>query len=160
MNEDQRQEGGIITVEADAIIHTMNPDLITLSDKNRNVCSGFVQGLLQDDPDFSAPPVFEQEYLLDGRPIENNHCDHAKGSSSYIPKVDQFSTDMGKPNNSPHGDSAESNHIAGLHQNSASDELRNGARAKVSFNLDSPGNQSKQKTDWSVLNQKTAVIAI
>ncbi|XP_007549203.1 kelch repeat and BTB domain-containing protein 11 [Poecilia formosa] len=154
MNEGHRQEGGAITVEADAIIHTMNPDLVTLTDKNRNVCPGFVQGLLQDDPDFSAPPVFEQEYLLDGRPIENNHCDHAKGSSSYIPKVNQLSTDMGKPNNSPHADSAESNHIAGLHQNSTSNEVRNGARAKVSFSVDSPGSQTKQKIDWSVLKPK------
>ncbi|XP_012717567.2 kelch repeat and BTB domain-containing protein 11 [Fundulus heteroclitus] len=151
MNNGHGQGGGAVTVEADAIIHTMNPDLITLTNKNKNVCPGFVQGFLQEDPDFSAPPVFEQEYLLDGGPTENNHCDHPKGGGSYVSKADHLSRDTGIPNHSPHADSGVSNHSAGVRKNSETDEVRNGARAKVSFSLDSPEKGTERGIDRSVL---------
>ncbi|XP_015251757.1 PREDICTED: kelch repeat and BTB domain-containing protein 11 [Cyprinodon variegatus] len=152
MNESLRQGRGAIAVEADAITRNMNPDPVTLA--NNNVCPGFVQGFLEGDTDFSSPPVFEQEYLLDGRPIENNHCDHPKGSSSYTSKADQLSKNTGISNNSPNADSGVSNTFAGLQQNSEGPEIHNGSKAKVSFNADYPGNQSRQENDWSVLKPK------
>lgn len=147
MNEGHRQSGGAVAVKA---------DLVTLTDKNRNLCPGFVQGFLRDDQDFGSPPVFEQEYLLDGRLMENNHIDHQKQNSSYISRADQFHLSSVKEGSdvSPHADSALSNHVAGLQQNCANSEIHNGARAKVSFSADSsvciPG-QAKQETDWSLL---------
>ncbi|XP_044021642.1 kelch repeat and BTB domain-containing protein 11 [Siniperca chuatsi] len=156
MNEGRRQGGGAITVEADVILHTVNPGLVTPSDRDGNLCPGYVQGFLQDDQDFSPPPVFEKEYLLDGRLMENNHIDHQKGNGSYISRADKFhlSSDKGTPDFPPHADSAVSNHIAGMHQNCASSETHNGARPKVSYSADSSvglPSQAKQETDWSVL---------
>lgn len=133
-------------MEADAILHTVNPDLVTLTDKNRNLCPGFVQGFLLDDQDFSPPPAFEKEYLLDGRLMENNHVDHQTGSGSYISR--------GSPDVPPLADTAASNHVAGMQQNCASGKIHNGARAKVSYGADSSicsPSQGKQETDRSVL---------
>ncbi|XP_041828794.1 kelch repeat and BTB domain-containing protein 11 [Melanotaenia boesemani] len=156
MNEGHRQSRGDVAVEADAFLHTVNPDLVTLTDKNRNLCPGFVQGFLQDDQDFGSPPVFEQEYLLDGRLMENNHIDHQKENRSYFSRADQYHLSSVKEGSDvpPHADSALSNHVAGLQQNCASSEIHNGAKSKVSFSADSsicnPG-QAKQETDWSLL---------
>ncbi|XP_022073640.1 kelch repeat and BTB domain-containing protein 11 [Acanthochromis polyacanthus] len=149
MNEGHLQGGGAVTVEADSILHTVNSDLVTLADKNRNICPGFVQGFLQDDPDFSPPSVFEKEYLLDGRIMENNHMDHQKNNSSYISRDDHLCRDQGSPGDPPHA--AVSNH---MQQNCASGEIHNGARAKVSYSADSSiclPSQAKQDTDRSVL---------
>ncbi|KAM4542005.1 kelch repeat and BTB domain-containing protein 11 [Odontesthes bonariensis] len=157
MNEGHRLGGAAIAVEADAFLPTVNPDLVTLTDKNRNICPGFVQGFLQDDQEFSSPPVFEREYLLDGRLMENNHIiDNQKGNSSYIPRADQFhlSGDRKGSDDPPRADSALSNHIAGRQRNCASSEIHNGARMKVSIGADSSiclPSQAKQETDWSVL---------
>lgn len=141
MNEGCRQAGGAITVEADVILHTVNPDL----DKDGSLCSSYVQG------HFSPPPVFEKEYLLDGRLMENNHVDHQRGNGSYITRADEFhlSNDKGTPDLPPQADSAVSNHIAGKQQNFATNELHNGARAKMSYGADSSGclpGQAKQET--------------
>ncbi|CAJ1073861.1 kelch repeat and BTB domain-containing protein 11 [Xyrichtys novacula] len=157
MNEGCRQGGGAITVEADVILHTVNPDLVTPPDKDVNLCSGYVQGLLKDSEDFSPPPVFEKEYLLDGKMMENNHVDHQQGNGSCIPRADEFSLpgDKGTPDFSPFADSAVTNHIAAMQQNCTSSEIHNGARAKVSSSADSSicsPSQAKQETDWSVLD--------
>lgn len=141
-------------MEADVILHAVNPDLVTPSDKDGNICPGYVQGFLQDDQDFSPPPAFEKEYLLDGRLMENNHIDHQKGNGSNISRGDHLSNDKGAPDAPHHADTAVSNHIAGTQQNCASSQIHNGARAKVSYSADSSissPSQAKQETDWSVL---------
>ncbi|XP_054470433.1 kelch repeat and BTB domain-containing protein 11 [Anoplopoma fimbria] len=129
MNEVRRQGGGAVTVEADVILHAVSPDLVTPSDNDGNVCPGYVQGFLQDDKDFSPPPVFEKEYLLDGGLMENNH----------ISRADQYHR---------------SNDNGGPQQNCTSSEIHNGARAKVSFCTDfavCPSSQAKQESDWSAI---------
>ncbi|XP_056249008.1 kelch repeat and BTB domain-containing protein 11 [Seriola aureovittata] len=156
MNEGRRQCGGTITVEADVILHAVNPDLVTPPDKDGNLCPGYVKGFLQDDKDFSPPPVFEKQYLLDGRLMENNHIDHQKGNGSYISRADQFhlSNDKGALDLPLHTDSTVSNHIAGMQQNCTSSEIHNGARAKVSYGADSSvclSSQAKQETDRPIL---------
>ncbi|XP_018553347.1 kelch repeat and BTB domain-containing protein 11 [Lates calcarifer] len=157
MNKGRRLGGGgAITVEADVILHAVNPDLVSPVDKDGNLCPAYVQGLLQDDKDFSPPPVFEKEYLLDGRLMENNHIDHQKGNGSYISRTDQFhlSNDKGALDLPPHTDSTVSNHITAMQQNCASGEIHNGARAKVSYDADSSvclSSQAKQESDWSAL---------
>lgn len=136
-------------MEADVILHAVNPDLVTPSDKAGGFCPRHVQGFLHDEQDFRPPPVFEKEYLLDGRMMENNHVDHLKDNSSYVPRADcHLSNDKGTP------DSAVSNHVAAMQQNCVSAELHNGARAKISCNADSPvspQSQAKQETDRSAL---------
>ncbi|XP_042244392.1 kelch repeat and BTB domain-containing protein 11 [Thunnus thynnus] len=152
MNEGRRQGGGAVTVEATVILHAVNPEL----DKDENSCPRYVQGFLQDDQDFNPPTVFEKEYLLDGRLMDNNHIDHQKGNGSYISRADQFhlSDDKGDLDLLPHADSTVSNHIAGMQPSCASGEIHNGARAKVSYSADSSvclSGQAKQETDRSVL---------
>ncbi|XP_059209952.1 kelch repeat and BTB domain-containing protein 11 [Centropristis striata] len=124
--------GGGISAEADVILHAVNP--VTPSEKVGNSCPVFVQGFLQDDQDFSPSPVFEKEYLLDGRLMENNHI---KGNGSYISRDDHLSNDLGTSQ-----------------QNCASGEIHNGARAKMSYSADSSvclPRQAKQETDRSGL---------
>lgn len=140
---------------ADVILHAVNRDRVTPADKDGSLCSGYVQGLLQKDQDFS-PPAFEKEYLLDGRLMENNHIDHQRGKDSYISTSDNFhlSNDKGAVDLPPHAGSTVSNHIAGMQQNCASSEIHNGARAKVSYCADSPiclSSQAKHESDRSVL---------
>lgn len=141
-------------MEADVILHAVNPDLVAPSDKAGSFCPRHVQGFLHDEQDFRPPPVFEKEYLLDGRLMENNHVDHLKDNSSYIPRADcHLSNDKGTP------DSAVSNHVAAMQQNCVSAELHNGARAKISCNADSPvspPSQAKQGTDRSALKSNLA----
>ncbi|KAI3367856.1 hypothetical protein L3Q82_026688, partial [Scortum barcoo] len=151
MSEGRRQGGGAITVEADVILHAVNPDLVTPSDKDG--CPGYIQGFLQDGQDFGPPSVFEKEYLLDGRLMENNRIDHQRGNGSCISRADQFSlaNDKGTPDLPPH--SALSNHVTSMQQNCASSDIHNGARAKVSYSADSSvcsPSQAKQETDWVV----------
>lgn len=136
-------------MEADAIIHTVNSDFVALTDKNRNLCPRFVQGFLQDEPGFSPPPVFEKEYLLDGRLTENNHTDNQKGGSSYLSKAHQFhlAGDRESPEAPPDTDTY---HFAGMQQNCAGAEVPNGAQAKVSHGADASirlPSQAKQETD-------------
>lgn len=152
MNEGRRQGGGAVTVEATVILHTVNPEL----DKDENSCPRYVQGFLQDNQDFNPPTVFEKEYLLDGRLMDNNHIDHQKGNGSYISRAEQFhlSDKKGDLDLLPHADSIVSNHIVGMQQSGASGEIHNGARAKVSYSADSSvclSSQAKQETDRSVL---------
>ncbi|XP_068195759.1 kelch repeat and BTB domain-containing protein 11 [Antennarius striatus] len=151
-----RQSGGAITVEADILLHAMNPDLITPPDKKRSLCPGYVQGLLQDEQDVRPTPAFEKEYLLDGRPMENCHVDHQQGCSSFSLRADKPhpSTDKGTPDLPPHSDSAVPNHTAGMQQNYASGGIHNGARAEMSYKTESSQclpSQAKQDTDWSSL---------
>lgn len=136
-------------MEADVILHAVNPDLVTPPDKDRSLCPGYVQGFLKDTQDFSPPPVFEKEYLLDGRLLENNHVDHHQGNGSCIPN-DKATSDL-----SSFADSAVTNHVAAMQQNCTSSDIHNGARAKVSSSVDSSmcsPSQAKQETDWSVQN--------
>ncbi|KAM9708672.1 kelch repeat and BTB domain-containing protein 11 [Menidia menidia] len=146
-----------IPVEADAFFPAMNPDLVTLTDKNRNVCPGFVQGFLRDDQDFSSPPVFEQEYLLDGRLMENNHVvDNQTDNSPYISRADGLHISVHKE--CSEADSALSNHAAVRQRNCASAEVHNGAKMKVSFCEDPPvcsPSQAERDADWSVLKSDT-----
>uniref|UniRef100_A0A1A8Q5G1 Kelch repeat and BTB (POZ) domain containing 11 n=1 Tax=Nothobranchius pienaari TaxID=704102 RepID=A0A1A8Q5G1_9TELE len=150
MNEGYRPGGGTISVEADPNLHTVNPDLATLTDKNRNVCPGFIHGFLQDDQDFSPPPMFEQEYLLDGKPMENNCFDHQKANSSHISRAAQYGLSGEPESPDPHADAAVANHNAGVQQNCKSGEFHNGGRAKVSFS-ELPLNPAKQETDCLIL---------
>lgn len=146
-------------MEADNILHTGKPDLVTLADKNRNICPGFVQGFLQDEQDFNTPTVFEKEYLLDGRLMENNHIEHRQqGNSSYISRDDQFnqSSVSQSPDILPGTNAALSNH--NMQQNCASGGIHNGAKAKVSCGADfavcfpSP---AREESDRSVEAQNT-----
>ncbi|XP_026212205.1 kelch repeat and BTB domain-containing protein 11 [Anabas testudineus] len=142
MNEGHRQGSG-----ADVIFHAVNPDLVMPTDKDGSLCPGYVQGLLQEDQDFSSP-VYEQEYLLDGRMMENNHIVHQRGNDFHL------SNDKGALDRSPRSGSTVSSHIAGMQQNFASSQIHNGARAEVSYGADSPiclSSQSKQESDRSVL---------
>ncbi|KAK5857203.1 hypothetical protein PBY51_010461 [Eleginops maclovinus] len=139
MNEGLRQGGGAITVEADVILHAMNPDLVTPPDKDVDLCQSYVEGLLQNDQGFSPSPVSEKEYLLDGRPMENNRSQ--KGNGSYFSSDDQFPL---------------SNDKGIVPQNCTSNETHNGARAKVSYSTDS-AIQAKQETDWSDLKSNFEV---
>ncbi|KAM3595481.1 uncharacterized protein V6R79_024158 [Siganus canaliculatus] len=154
MNEGHKQGGGAITVEADVILHAVNPDLVTPSDKDGSLCSGRGQGFLRDEQDFSPQPVFEKEYLLDGRLMENNHMDHREGNGSFISAARELhlSNNEGSPDLPP--PHAMSNHNANVQQNYTSSEIHNGARAKMSYGGDSsvcsPG-QAEQEVDWSVL---------
>ncbi|XP_017264957.1 kelch repeat and BTB domain-containing protein 11 [Kryptolebias marmoratus] len=144
MNEGSRQGGG--GVEAEAILRTVNPDLVTLSDKNRNVCADFVPGFLHDNPDFSPPSAFGKEYLLDGRPMENNCFDHPKADQLHL------SSSAGSSDGPPHADSTVSNHIAGMQQNCTGGVIHNGARRNVSFSAEPPMfGEDKQETDGSGL---------
>ncbi|KAM9354503.1 kelch repeat and BTB domain-containing protein 11 [Pholidichthys leucotaenia] len=129
MSEGHWQGGRAFAEEADAVLHK-------LTDKNRNICPGFTQGLLQDEPGFSPPPVFEKEYLLDGRLMENNHVDNQEMNNSYTSRADQFhlSSDKGTMDPPPQVDS---NHISGMQKNCTGEEIHNGARAKVSCGTDS-----------------------
>ncbi|CAK6975409.1 kelch repeat and BTB domain-containing protein 11 [Scomber scombrus] len=152
MNEGRRQGGGAVTVETTVILHTVNPEL----DKDENSCPCYVQGFLQDNQDFNPPTVFEKEYLLDGRLMDNNHIDHQKGNGSYISRAEQvhLSDKKGDLDLLPHADCIVSNHIVGMQQSGASGEIHNGARAKVSYSADSSvclSSQAKQETDRSVL---------
>ncbi|XP_058472024.1 kelch repeat and BTB domain-containing protein 11 [Solea solea] len=112
MDEGCRQGRGTFTVEADVILHTVNPDLVSPADSDGSLCPGYVQGY----KDFSPAAVFEKEYLLDGRLTENNHIDRQKGNGSVDLR--------------PHADSTVSNHVSGT-QNCASSEIHNGARSKA-----------------------------
>lgn len=146
------QGGGAITVEATVILHNVNPEL----DKDENSCPRYGQGFLQNNQDFNPPTVFEKEYLLDGRLMDNNHIDHQKGNGSYITRAEQFhlSDKKGDLDLLPHADSIVSNRIAGMQKSGASGEIHNGARAKVSYSADSSvclSSQAKQETDRSVL---------
>ncbi|KAM3870778.1 kelch repeat and BTB domain-containing protein 11 [Diretmus argenteus] len=154
MNEGQRQGGGAFTVEADVILHAVNPDLVSPAEEDGKLRPGLLRkdgnaqhvgGLLQDDQDFSpaAPTVFEKEYLLDGRLTENHLFDHQKGNGSYISKANQFhlSNDKGVLDLALHTDSAVSKLNVGMDQNCTHGkngirENHNGARAKVSYSGD------------------------
>ncbi|KAM8916433.1 kelch repeat and BTB domain-containing protein 11 isoform 1-T4 [Spinachia spinachia] len=135
MNAGRGRDAGPIGVEAGVILHAANPDLVTPSDDDGNSCSSYVQGFPVDDQDFSPPPLFEKEYLLDEMLMENNHVDRHKGAVSYIPRADQRGVSKGN---------------GGPRQNCAGDDVR----AKVSFGSDSPvcpPDGAKQDKDWSAL---------
>ncbi|TNN40542.1 Kelch repeat and BTB domain-containing protein 11 [Liparis tanakae] len=135
MNEGRSPDGGgDVTVEADVVLHAVNPDLVAPSGNNGNSCPGDDQEFPQDDLDFSPPPMSDKEYLLDGRTMENNHIDRQKGNGSYISRAEQYHP---------------SNDNGGPQQNCASKEIHNGARAKVPP-PDGPPGQAKPESDWSV----------
>lgn len=134
MSEACTQRGGG-AVEADVILHAVKPEPVLPSEKDGSLCPAYVQGFLQAEQDFVMPQVFEKEYLLDGRLMENNHVDHQRGNGSCISRADKCSLPS---------DSSVSNHITGTRQNCTSTETHNGARAKMY--------QAKQETDWPDLN--------
>lgn len=115
-------------MEADVTFHAMNTDLVTDADRSTRGPS-YVEGFLKDEQDFRPLPVFEKEYLLDGRLMENNHVDHQKGGSygADPPRV--------------------SHHVTGIQQNCAKSEICNGTRAKMSYEP----SQAEWETDRSVL---------
>lgn len=115
-------------MEADVTFHAMNPDLVTDADGSTRGPS-YVEGFLKDEQDFRPLPVFEKEYLMDGRLMENNHVDHQKGGSygADPPRV--------------------SHHITAIQQNFAESEICNGTRAKMSYEP----SQAEQEADRSVL---------
>lgn len=143
-------------MEADVILHAVNPDLVTPPDKDGSLCPSYVQEFLKDSQDFSPPPVFEREYLLDGRLVENNHVDHHQGNGSCIsPAEFPLPNDKATSDLSHFADSTVTNHIAAMQQNCTSSDIHNGARAKVSSSGDSSvcsPSQAKQDTDWSDIN--------
>ncbi|KAM6912438.1 kelch repeat and BTB domain-containing protein 11 isoform 1-T2 [Xenentodon cancila] len=149
MDEGHRQGGRDVAVAATSVLHTVNPEHVTLTDKNRNVCPDFVQGFLQNDQDFDSPP-FEREYLLDGRLMDNNHIGRREGNSSCMSRGDpnHLYRDKGAADDPPRTDSTVSNHIAGMQKSCASGEIHNGGRGKVSFGADSSiCSPSKAKPD-------------
>ncbi|XP_056151329.1 kelch repeat and BTB domain-containing protein 11, partial [Lampris incognitus] len=83
----------VFTVEADIILHTVNPDLVSSAEGGGRICAGLrrkdgsgphVGGFLQDKQQFgtTAATVFEREYLLDGGSVENHHLDRQQGNGS------------------------------------------------------------------------------
>lgn len=144
MSEDGSRGGGAVAVETDATLHAVTSDRVAPVDvKDGKLGANCVRDFLRDDRDFSPPPVFEKEYLLDGRVIDNNHIDHSKDNGSYT------STSTEK---SAHIETALPNHFASVHQNSTASEIHNGARAKVSCHADSTAcfsGQTVQEADCS-----------
>lgn len=144
MSEEGTQGGGAVAVETDATLHAATPDLVAPADvKDGKRGANCVHDFLRDDGDFSPPPVFEKEYLLDGRLTDNNHVDHAKNNGPYTSTPSDTSARI---------ETALPNHFASMHQNSTVSEIHNGARAKVSYNADSTAclsGQTVQKTDSS-----------
>lgn len=134
MDQGHRQGGGAFTVEADVILRSVNPDLISPA----------------DDREFIPPRVFEKEYLLDGRLLENNHIDRQKGRGAHAARDDHLSNDRAGGGPPSHADAAVPNHIAAAQKSRASGEIHNGARAQVSYGADSSvclSSQAKQETD-------------
>ncbi|KAM4624828.1 kelch repeat and BTB domain-containing protein 11 [Polymixia lowei] len=174
MNEGQRQGGGAFTVEADVILHAVDPDLVSPAEVDEKICPGLfrkdgktplIGGFLQDNQDSSpaAPTTFVREYLLDGGLMENHHCDHQKGNGSYISKANQFhiSNDKGVLDLS-----SVPKLNAGMDQSCACgkngvSENHNGARAKVSYAADSSvcfSEQAKEEADGSAsVNRESSV---
>ncbi|XP_071774284.2 kelch repeat and BTB domain-containing protein 11 [Centroberyx gerrardi] len=169
MNEGQRQGGGAFTVEADVILHAVNPDLVSPAEEDGQLCPGLLRkdgstphvgGFLQDDQDFSpaTPTTFEKEYLLDGTLMENHHFDHQKGNGSYISNQFHLSNDKGVVEFSLHTDSSVSKQNAGMDRNcthgkNGISENHNGAGAKVSHGADSSvcfSSQAKEEADGGV----------
>lgn len=149
MNEGRRQGSG-----ADVILHAGNLDLVTPANKDRSLCPGYIQGVLQEDVNIS-PPVCEKEYLLDGKMMENNHVDHQSIDSLH--SKFHLSNDKGAVDLPSHASATVSNHIAGMQRNCTSSEIHNGARAKVSYSADSPiclSSKAQLERDLSVLKSK------
>lgn len=149
MSEGHRQGGGAFAVEADVILHAVNPDLSTTAEHDGKLCPYYVQGFLQDERDFSPPAVFEKEYLLDGRLMENHHLDHEKGNGSYAPRENRVhlsndKADLALPLQT---DSSASNHNPGIEQNCTHSENHNGSSVKVSRSCLS---KAKQEAGGSV----------
>lgn len=139
MDKGRGQTGGSVALEADVILHAVNPDLVAPLDKAGTLCSHHIPGFLHDKQDFRPPLVFEKEYLLDGRLTENNNIDHLKGNGSCN-KGDCHLPDIkGAPE-----DPAVSNHVAAMQQNCIGAELHNGARDKISLGAESPASPPSQ----------------
>ncbi|XP_028293429.1 kelch repeat and BTB domain-containing protein 11 [Gouania willdenowi] len=158
MNQSHGQGG------PDTVLHTVSPDLVTLTDNSKNACPGFVKAFLQDDKDFSPPAVFEKEYLLDGQLMENNHIDRCEQEKSSYTDQFHFSRNNGGPGFPSCVDPSQSSHSAVTPPNCSSGEINNGARAKMPTGANSSFCQlSKLEGDESDLqpnlertdNQKT-----
>lgn len=144
MSEDGTQGGGAVNVETDATLHAMTPDHGAPADvKDGKLAANCVRDFLREDGEFSPPPVFEKEYLLDGRLIDSNHTDHAKNNGPYTSAPTDTSARI---------ETALPNHFASTHHNSTVSDIHNGARAKVSYHADSTAcfsGQTVQETDSS-----------
>lgn len=138
MSEGCTQGGGAVAVETDATLQAMTSDRVAPVDvkDGKLGATNCVHDFLGDDRDFSPSPVFEKEYLLDGRLTDNDCTDHGKDNGPYT------STSAEK--------SALPNHFANMHQNSTASEIHNGTKAKVSYHADSSpcfSGQTVQDTD-------------
>ncbi|XP_076017886.1 kelch repeat and BTB domain-containing protein 11 [Genypterus blacodes] len=125
MSEGHRQGGGAVAVEADVILHAVNPDLSMTPENDGKLCPYYVQGFLQEEQDFSPPAVFQKEYLLDGRLVDGE-----RGNGSYAPRENQGNLS----NDKEQTDSSVSNHnsTTGLQQNYTHSKNHNGSSIKVS----------------------------
>lgn len=129
-------------MDTDATLHPVNSDLVTPADgKDGKLCPDYRQDFLQADGEFSPPPEFEKEYLLDGRMMDNHDIDHRSSTSTSnifnIPKGANTETVL-------------SSYSANMHQNCTSSESHNGARAKESYNPVCYTGQAEQETGCSV----------
>lgn len=145
MSEDGAQGGGAVAVETDATLHAVTSALVAPADvKEGKLGANCVHDFLQDDGDFSPPPIFEREYLLDGRSTGSNDTDRSKDNGPY--------TSSTSTEKSARIDTALPNHFASMLQNSTESETHNGAGAKVSYHADSTecnSGQTVQETDCS-----------
>lgn len=132
-------------METDATLHAVNSGPVTPAEvKDGNLCTNYIHDFLHHDKDFSPPTVFEKEYSLDGKLMNNDNIDYNKDQSTYT-STSSISTEKGA-----HIETVVSNNFASMHQNCTSGEIHNGARAKVSYHADSPVCYSgQQETDFS-----------
>lgn len=156
MNEGHGQGGGAITVQAEVILHVANPDLVSPTSKDGSLCPGYVQRFLPETKDCNPPPVFEKEYLLDGRLMENNHIDHQKGNGSYDSGADQnhlsnVKAALDLPLHTV------SNHVSDTQQNCTGSEMYNGARAKASYSAGS-SSQGKEETENTLAKKEPDLV--
>lgn len=108
-------------METDATLQAVTPDPVAPvgTRGGSQGATNCIHNFLRDDGDCSPPPVFEREYLLDGKLHDND--EHGKDNGPYTSAATEKS--------------ALPNHFAN-HKSTAS-EIHNGARAKVSYHADS-----------------------
>ncbi|CAL1574944.1 unnamed protein product [Knipowitschia caucasica] len=136
MSEDWMQRGGAVTLDTDATIHVSATDLVTQASlKDGKLRANGIHDFRQEDEQLSPLLVVEKEYLLDGRLIDNNHKDNGKDQATYT----STSTET-----SAHFETAQPKTLASTQQNCTASEIRNGARAKVSYHADSTTHNSGQ----------------
>lgn len=130
-------------METGATLQATTPDDRVAPADGKLGATNCVHAFLRDDGDFSPPPVFEREYLLDGKLIDT---DNRKDNGAY---TSTSAVKSALPNH----------HFATTHQNSTASETHNGARAKVSYNADSTpclsSPQNAQEADCGLEAEKS-----